>query len=648
MPAFESASTEAIYLYLKRRVDQVLQTASTGQFASFQFPSFNEWEILTTEIMAVYPGSQKTREATRLANELWRRWKLPTLIFMLNHAVIDERLATMAEHGESDDWTHWRGHAELCRRYRLAGKGYFGAAECDCGRGPLTVAGPTFAALNQAVPNFPNFTAPLAEKSNDFLFWIIDDLDFRRLLGYESVEKFDVIEAGESHPDPAIAATCRALASLMKTHRDFRLDGGALYEEFTSAIKSEFPTISVLLEKLTNATPTMSPWTNDAGELPRNFPPKLLPVLSHELRHWQQARNFNPRIHLIGTGGDAELHIWWRKQLDHSFEQGPPPAFILDATADPSLLNKIFEVTATFTKDVPSWPENVKVHQWVDDLVTRNSLGMRTKTSQMSPLSRAARSRWYSRIHTSIDEYPRDWNIGIVTHEEIESEAKHAIELMGFEDVRSMHYGTERGSHELENVKILVLLGFPILDIDAFKEEAQAFLYDEQQLDFNWEIREQFLDLTDGGTATVQVSGYWNGPVASYFRQKCQSGLYQALHRIQPHLVEPEDERHIFIFTNMPVQDVVVDELILGPESQRVVDRRNRALQFLREEFEESDRLTVRALAELLSPLEDMSIDTLLEWVSENGENLAAEGDLGFTPGHRGQVGRFERGARGT
>jgi hypothetical protein len=387
----------------------------------------------------------------------------------------------------------------------------------------------------------------------------------------------------------------------------------------------------------------MSSWSDAAGELPRNFPPKLLPVLSHELRSWIRGRNFNPRVHLIGTGDGAEMHIWWRKQLDYSMEKRPPPAFILDATADPSLPSRIFEVTATFTKEVPSWPKNIKVHQWVDDLVTRNSLGMRSKTSLMSPLGRAARDGWYSRIQASIVDHPRDWNIGIVTHEAIEGEAKQAIELMGFNHVRSMHYGDDRGSNELENVKILVLLGFPIPDIDAFKEEAQAFLYDEQQLDFNWEIREQVLNLTAGGTEPVQVGGYWNGPVASYFQQKCQSGLYQALHRIRPYLVDPEDERHIFIFTNMPVQDVVVDEIIRGPESQRVIDRRNRALQFLREELEESDRLLTRALAALLSPLEDMSTDILLEWILENGESLATETGLAFEPGHRGLAGRFER-----
>ena len=634
-PGFDHISTDVIYLNLKRRVEQELQFYSEDQF-----PSADEWDAVTTNVKSARPGLEKTREATQLADELWRRWKLPTLFFMRSHAVVDERLAALTEYGEGGNWSHRRDHSGQCQRSRLDAKGFFESTECDCGGGPLSVAGPTLASLDYALPNLPNAGAPLSKRSNDFFFWLVDDLDFRQLLGFESVGKGDVVDAGESHPDTAIAATCRALASLMQTQRDFRLEGPALYEAFTSAVKSEFPTINALEDELTNSSPTMLPWSSHLEGLPRNFPPKLLPVLSSELRSWAQGRNFNPRVHLIGTGESAEWHIWWRKHLDHSLEKGPPPAFILDPTADPSLLNKVFDVTATFTKDVPSWPKNVKVHQWVDDLVTRNALGMRSMTNQMSQLGKAARTRWYTRIQSGLAGYPQDWAVGIVTHKEIEEEA---IGAMGFEDVRSMHYGAERGSDQLEDVKILILLGFPIPDIDAFKEEAQAFLYDERQLDFNWEIREQFLDLTDGGTAAVQVSGYWNGQVANYFRQKCQSRLYQAVHRIQPYLVPPEDERHIFIYTNMPVQDVIVDELICGPESQRIVDRHERVMRFLGDELEESDRLSVRALAELLSPLEDMSIDTLLEWVQENGESLATEAGISFTPGHRGQVARFEK-----
>jgi len=48
-----------------------------------------------------------------------------------------------------------------------------------------------------------------------------------------------------------------------------------------------------------------------------------------------------------------------------------------------------------------------------------------------------------------------------------------------------------------------------------------------------------------------------------------------------------------------------------------------------------------------LSPLEDLSIDTLFQWVEENGEDIAAEARVNFTPGHRVQVPRFEKTGHG-
>ena len=80
--------------------------------------------------------------------------------------------------------------------------------------------------------------------------------------------------------------------------------------------------------------------------------------------------------------------------------------------------------------------------------------------------------------------------------------------------------------------------------------------------------------MLDGSRVPVVVGGYWQEPVASYYRQTCQFGLYQAVHRIRPHLTKPDDERHIFIFTKMPVKDAVVDELLRDPsrvaQEQRV------------------------------------------------------------------------------
>ena len=90
----------------------------------------------------------------------------------------------------------------------------------------------------------------------------------------------------------------------------------------------------------------------------------------------------------------------------------------------------------------------------------------------------------------------------------------------------------------------------------------------------------------------------------------------------------------------------MVDELNRGPKSQRLIERHDHVLRFLQEELEEINRLSARALTELLSPLEDLSIDTLLRWVEENGEDIAAEAQVNLTPGHRGQVARFEKTGR--
>ena len=64
----------------------------------------------------------------------------------------------------------------------------------------------------------------------------------------------------------------------------------------------------------------------------------------------------------------------------------------------------------------------------------------------------------------------------------IEPQLMAEIEGMGF-TVLSLHYGDEKGSNELEDVKVLVLLGLPIPSIDEFKEKAQAFLCDQGDLD---------------------------------------------------------------------------------------------------------------------------------------------------------------------
>jgi len=408
-------------------------------------------------------------------------------------------------------------------------------------------------------------------------------------------------------------------------------------------MKAYHPEDTDLVQQQLNADATMNPWlAPQDGLRPFNFPPQFVPVFLDEIRWWLQGEHFNPCIHLVGTGSTAELRIWWRKDLDYPLESGPSPApaFVLDATADPDLLGLVFDISAKVYKDVPPWPKEVIVHQWADDLVTRTSLGIPYKGNLNAPKNKATRQRWYGRIADALADFPRDWPIGIITHQDIEAEAKGAIESMGFTDVDSLHYGDDKGSNLLEDVRVLVLLGLPIPNVDGFREEAQAFLYDVDPLDFTWEAREQCLEMRDGPPVPVTVGGYWAEPVASYYRQKCQFGLYQAVHRIRPYLVEPGDERHVFIFTNMPVQDVKVAHLLRDAESERIADRRDRTAIALGEQLAESGGCTVPELAAMVCE-DGEDVGSVRRWIGENGTALAEPSNSDFLPGNHGRPGRF-------
>ena len=115
-PEFEHISIDVIYLHLKRRVEQELEFYSVDQF-----PSSEEWGAVTTGVRAAYPGFKKTSEATRLCDELWRRWKLPTLFFSRSPDIIDERFANLEEQGQSGNYGRPGRCSRASARERSAG-----------------------------------------------------------------------------------------------------------------------------------------------------------------------------------------------------------------------------------------------------------------------------------------------------------------------------------------------------------------------------------------------------------------------------------------------------------------------------------------------------------------------------------------------
>ena len=162
-------------------------------------------------------------------------------------------------------------------------------------------------------------------------------------------------------------------------------------------------------------------------------------------------------------------------------------------------------------------------------------------------------------------------------------------------------------------------------------------MYLSKRLDFEWQDKEQHLEMRDGRRVSVKVGGYWKEPVASYYQQKCQAGLYQALHRIRPYLVEPDDERYVFIFTNMPIPCVKVDHLLgeTAVKLQKVVDA-------LRERLDATGGCSVSELKALIASWGVKPL-AAARWVQRYTTQLATASDAVFEAGKGSKPGRFVR-----
>lgn len=589
-------------------------------------------------VIKTSPGSGKSRDASEFVTQAWQQGGEKGLYLMLSHQAIEERQGKIDQDGSGAIWEHWRPHDDTCERKRQNEKGYRRVGECTCKRGNLKASGPTLAPIDYIFAGLPNSTEPLIEEVHEFDYWVIDEMDFRRLLGFREASANDIIKMASLHPDNSIKMLCMALREIIGPGVGQRLNGYSFYDALDSALKGKGTNLVELSQTLTCANLELQPGLFDRN-LPVNFPPALVPVLLREVEEWQAKRHFNPCIHLISDEERAKLHIWWRKDLREDDYQ--PNFFILDATADPSLLRLVFgDDIQSEELEVPSWPDNVHVHQWVDDVVTAGTLGIEFQGSPFSAKNKASRNRWYQRIDDNTKDLSRDCSVGIVTHMKIENEAKVAIEKLGFADVRTLHYGAERGSNLLEDVNVLILLGLPIPNPRGFEEEAQAYLWDQGDLDFEWREEERKLEMTEGSAVPVRTKGYWNGLVGAYYRQKCQAGLYQALHRIRPYIAK--DERHLFVFTNMPIDGVKVQHVMRSEVRERITNRWDSAVSEIERLLVINGVCTVAELAKALVASRD-SEASMRKWLTNNGRALADITGSVYEVGNGRRSGRFVR-----
>jgi hypothetical protein len=612
-----------------------------------------EESFYPAELVPSPPGSGKSRDATQYITQMWREKGRKGLYLMLSNDAIDERLQHIKADGDAEIWHRWESHKDACERRRFAEKGYLGAGHCTCGRGPITAEGPTIAPLEYILPNLPNVHQPLAKVASEFDFWVVDEVDLRRYLGREEVTLAEVETAATSHPSEPIKLLSAAFAMVMKVAKTSRVSGEQLHRGLESAFAALGTDSQSVRQSLSDESIERANWMEGAiTSLPRNFPLVLVPVWSDEWSQLNEGESWNPRIHIEpriseeGSPAQSVLRVWWRKELARTYQ--PEFTFFLDATGDPDLMNKAVPETLGAEPSPPEWPANVHVHQLYSNLVSRNDLGLRYQGSAHTTESRSRREAWYQRIENELAPLSKDLSVGVITHKAMHEELADRVRALGFSDVRSLWYGAERGSNELEDIRVLVMLGLPIPNVEEFKEETQAFFYDgtevtfrgqsevfgAKELSFDWSPNRVVVDTAAGGKVPVHPKGYWSPPVSNYYLQKCAAGLFQALNRIRPYN-RRDYERHVFVFTNFPIDGVKVTEY-LDIDGRRWAT----ATEHLREQTA-TEEVSTTELAKVVMDV-GATEKAAKKWVQRNASELAELMGLAYTPGTGRRPGRFE------
>lgn len=194
--------------------------------------------------------------------------------------------------------------------------------------------------------------------------------------------------------------------------------------------------------------------------------PVVLAALKDELEKWERGAEWNSCIH---TSGGA-LHILKPRQFPTEGEL--PPIALLDATADEELLRLL------------GWGDVEIVHEGVTPPPNMRHVAVRTgkrysKTSLVDS--------WYAgkRLKTTIAEAKyllRQLNpdgrlrVGLVTFARCEHEMRKALGIR-----RSGHFGAMRGSNELADCDVLLVIGTPVPNLEQLVWYARMLYRDDPE-----------------------------------------------------------------------------------------------------------------------------------------------------------------------
>jgi len=588
-------------------------------------------------VIRCYPGSGKTRDAIEMANWLWEKHGIRTLYLMLSHSAIDEVVER-----NNLDWTHWRGHQDGCEKRKYSQLGY-STNDCTCGVDvDRSRPGPAIAPLDYVVPDNPDW---VVEEIFNFQLWIIDEVDLRRYVAQKSVTRDELSRA--SHGQEVVADVIDALSKSFSG----KLSGNELYQEVSKHLEEGDTSLAEVVDELLDKK--VQDLTLDQSNPIPNFPKQLMSIFRYEAEKYLNSQSFNSRIHIDAPAG--ELRYWWNKTpfpeeliepaipgYPNSALHAHPTAIVLDASADQTLMRQVTPYVHEYQVEEPEWPAHVHVHQYLESSVSRSTLSLYPAWKAKTKEALNTRRVWYDRVVEEVKAlsgYSPDWAVGLITFMGIADEATEYLRTQGVKVLDPIHYHNQRGSNELEDVKVLVMLGSPYPSPEGFYEEVQAFFGPFENLTSHTTQYPQQVFMKDGSVREVLIHGYEDSNVNRYHRQKTVYEMYQGVHRIRPHIVDTDDERHVLLFSNVPIPGVIVESQLMSAKTKKSESRMALAINVINEAVEMSGECYKGDLAIVLAT-DTLTVKSANRWIERNVEKLENSTGTVFKGG-RGAAARF-------
>lgn len=523
-------------------------------------------------LITAYPGVGKSHQVVDVAEMLAVGSEHFTIFFGLSHESFNN-IPTRIE------WARWQPHAKACTSHQRATKGYpteWDDCDCDADRS-RSAKRPTFAAVEHALADSPN-VVPLTQETLNFPLWIFDEVSMDRFIDTMVVTAEDLEKTVALHPTPLVKTLAESLHVLLAEHKELN-EGRIKYKaenwrgvEFYQKLSESLLSLGYTYPDFMGRVPLVIEQLGDfnwyrfkqASDLPQNFAPRLLRIMMVELSHFIAGRPFNPCIHIVKDSPkgreptESLIRIRRRKYVPHCM-----PSVVLDATADPDLLERVFGRTKpAHIGDPPAIPQDVQVRQLLNHTLGVSSLRSKNDQNKYCKLLQEEVRRYWAEFD---DGYPL--RVGIITFMEKVDLFKGALEEIGIPDERIVigHYYNLRGKNDFikpESCDVLAIIGFPRPNLEALYEEACALFDDDdepicrQQMEYD-----EALKLRNGNCLTIWgLDGYQDSRLEKLFRQKSRSELYQAFHRSRAYLEGGIGK--ILVFTDVPIPHVVVDGFI--------------------------------------------------------------------------------------